>query len=171
MDTKEKIIQTAFITFLENGYKSTTYSQLIKATNLSKGSFYHYFNNKEELFYAVIDHYFLSYFNMIDWDELNKLDYDSIEESMRNYYTKFISEINQMTQKGLSRYVILFFETMEIYPLFRETIQAFYTKLKDLINAKNPGEQNAIEIIARYEGLIFWQAVFPNDNIVAKNIL
>jgi TetR/AcrR family transcriptional repressor of nem operon len=46
MSPKEKIIQTAFTIFLDKKYKSAAYSEFIKATDVSKGAFYHYLKNK-----------------------------------------------------------------------------------------------------------------------------
>ena len=58
--TKEHIILTAFKLFLQKGYKEVTMSMLVKATGLSKGAFYHYFENKEQLFIETIDNLFFS---------------------------------------------------------------------------------------------------------------
>ncbi len=58
--TKEHIILTAFRLFLQNGYREVTMSMLVKATGLSKGAFYHYFENKEQLFIETLDSLFFS---------------------------------------------------------------------------------------------------------------
>ncbi len=44
-----KILNTAWRLFSENGYDETTVDEIIEATNTSKGTFYHYFNSKEDL--------------------------------------------------------------------------------------------------------------------------
>ena len=58
--TKEHIILTAFKLFLQKGFKDVTMSMLVKATGLSKGAFYHYFENKEQLFVETLDNLFFS---------------------------------------------------------------------------------------------------------------
>jgi len=58
--TKEHIILTAFRLFLQKGYKEVTMSMLVKSTGLSKGAFYHYFENKEQLFIETLDNLFFS---------------------------------------------------------------------------------------------------------------
>lgn len=58
--TKEHIILTAFRLFLQKGYREVTMSMLVKATGLSKGAFYHYFENKEQLFIETLDNLFFS---------------------------------------------------------------------------------------------------------------
>lgn len=47
--TKAKIVEVAWKLFEEKGYEETTLDEIIAASNTSKGSFYHYFNGKDEL--------------------------------------------------------------------------------------------------------------------------
>lgn len=61
MSTREMILQTAFLGFLEKGFDSISLNELIKRTNLTKGAFYYHFKSKEELLKEIIDKYFHSY--------------------------------------------------------------------------------------------------------------
>jgi len=54
-DTRNNILKTALLLFLEKGYKDVSYQDLVKKTGLSKGAMYHYFASKEELLNAVFD--------------------------------------------------------------------------------------------------------------------
>jgi TetR/AcrR family transcriptional regulator, transcriptional repressor for nem operon len=47
--SKEKLIQAARKLMLAQGYPITSVDDIIKAAGVSKGSFYHYFDSKEEL--------------------------------------------------------------------------------------------------------------------------
>jgi AcrR family transcriptional regulator len=47
--TPEKIIKQSIQVFRTNGYYRTTMNDLAKATGLTKGIFYHHFENKEEV--------------------------------------------------------------------------------------------------------------------------
>ncbi|MCQ2427946.1 MAG: TetR/AcrR family transcriptional regulator [Clostridia bacterium] len=47
--TKSKIVEAAWQLFYEQGYDDTTIDEIIEKSCTSKGSFYHYFNGKEEL--------------------------------------------------------------------------------------------------------------------------
>lgn len=51
---KKEIIETAERLFLEKGYPETTIEDILKAANLSKGGFYHYYSSKEEVLSAII---------------------------------------------------------------------------------------------------------------------
>ncbi|SHJ48806.1 transcriptional regulator, TetR family [Reichenbachiella agariperforans] len=52
--TKQLIIDSAFKLFYENGVKTTSIDQIMKASKLSKGAFYHHYKNKKELGLEVI---------------------------------------------------------------------------------------------------------------------
>jgi len=56
-ETKEIILETAYQMFLSNNYEAVTISNIIKATGMTKGAIYHYYESKEELFKAVIDRF------------------------------------------------------------------------------------------------------------------
>lgn len=58
-DTKNHILQTAFRLYLQKSYKAVTLKDILAATGMSNGAFYHHFDNKEQLFKAVVDHYLL----------------------------------------------------------------------------------------------------------------
>ncbi len=46
---KSKIINAAWRLFYDNGYKNTTVEDIVKESGTSKGSFYHYFKDKDSL--------------------------------------------------------------------------------------------------------------------------
>ena len=56
--TKENILISSFRVFLEKGYEKASMNELVRASKVSKGAFYHYFKSKEELFDATIEKYF-----------------------------------------------------------------------------------------------------------------
>jgi TetR/AcrR family transcriptional regulator, transcriptional repressor for nem operon len=47
--TPKEIIKTSIAVFLKQGYYRTTMNDLAKATGLTKGAFYHHFQNKEDV--------------------------------------------------------------------------------------------------------------------------
>jgi TetR/AcrR family transcriptional repressor of nem operon len=58
MDTREKLIDTAEKLMLRDGYSATRVDEVIRKAGLSKGSFYHFFDSKESLGLAALEHYF-----------------------------------------------------------------------------------------------------------------
>lgn len=57
-ELRQKIIDTAWGLFYENGYENTTVNDIIRKVGTSKGGFYYYFKAKEDLLnslYSVFD--------------------------------------------------------------------------------------------------------------------
>lgn len=52
--TRKLILEKSFQLFYKNGFKATSISEIMKATGLSKGAFYHNFKNKEEIGVLVV---------------------------------------------------------------------------------------------------------------------
>ena len=48
-NTKQKIVNTAWRLFYEQGYENTTVDEIVYESGTSKGSFYHYFESKDAL--------------------------------------------------------------------------------------------------------------------------
>lgn len=80
METKDLIIETAFIAFLENGYDRVSLNKIVKNTGLTKGAFYHNFASKSDLMYEVMKRYFFKHLD----DTINLIDGsgDSFEEKL-----------------------------------------------------------------------------------------
>lgn len=53
MDKKERLLATAHTMFAKNGYKKTSISDITTKAAMAVGSFYHYFDTKEDIFLAV----------------------------------------------------------------------------------------------------------------------
>lgn len=54
--TKSRILQAARTLFSTHGYENTTIDDIITASGVTKGAFYHYFKSKESLCATVIEH-------------------------------------------------------------------------------------------------------------------
>ena len=89
---------------------------------------------------------------------------------MKLFYTQFVEEINEISRKGLSNYYVMFFVSVCMIPYFSKEIQAFYLRLEKEINSalkRENIETKAINIITKYEGLLFWLSIFPKNKIEA----
>ena len=56
-DAKLALLQVGMELMLEKGYSNTGIQEVLTASNIPKGSFYHYFDSKEQFAVAII-HYF-----------------------------------------------------------------------------------------------------------------
>ena len=53
--TRQAILQSAMDTFYEKGYSKTTFDEIAKRINLTKGAVYWHFRNKPDLIAAIIN--------------------------------------------------------------------------------------------------------------------
>ena len=56
--TREKLVETARKMMLASGYEATSVDEICREAGVSKGSFYHSFQSKEELGLAVLQNWF-----------------------------------------------------------------------------------------------------------------
>ncbi|MDZ7633547.1 MAG: TetR/AcrR family transcriptional regulator [Bacteroidales bacterium] len=89
-NTKEHILKTSLLLFLQKSYKDVTMKDIVEKTGLSKGAFYHYFTSKEELFKEITD-YFLS---------IGKIDYSLFsKDSLNEFYHQYAASLGQSFKK------------------------------------------------------------------------
>src|SRR5260370_2119234 len=55
--TRERLIEAAIALFWEKGYANTSMTDLLAAAHANSGSFYHFFDSKEDLLLAMLDRY------------------------------------------------------------------------------------------------------------------
>lgn len=171
MDTKEKILSTSFKLFINNGYHNTSMQQLVEASKMSKGAFYHYFKSKNDLYSQVIKQYFLSFYKEVDWEKYKQaeLSIREIEQEIQNFYLSFIPKIMALNEKGVSEYYVMYFEAFNLLPEFKKEVQKFYENLTTvIINATDNNTEPikiATKLIAKYEGILFLLAIYPNRKI------
>lgn len=58
INTDEKLLEAALRLMLSKGYPATTVDEICAEAGVSKGSFYHFFKNKEELGLATIERFY-----------------------------------------------------------------------------------------------------------------
>ncbi len=78
VETKTEIIEAAMELFASNGYYETTMSDIVEASNTSKGTLYYYFENKLELFETMINNVIGRIYDQ--YEEIAELDVDVTEK-------------------------------------------------------------------------------------------
>ncbi len=73
MTTREQLLESAFVAFLENGFNGVSLNDVIKRSGMTKGGFYHHFSSKDDLLSEVISTYFHSYIgqNIKEFSEMS----------------------------------------------------------------------------------------------------
>jgi TetR/AcrR family transcriptional regulator, transcriptional repressor for nem operon len=111
-DSRNHILQTALKLFLEKSYKSVTFKELMEKTGFSKGAFFHYFKNKQEIFEAVIDIY-IAHFTTVYFTELSQV-------SLRSFLDAYIPEVKKARANALTSELSA---TANQYPLMLEAMR------------------------------------------------
>lgn len=120
-ETKQHILTTSLMLFLQKSYKDVTMKEIVEKTGLSKGAFYHYFTSKEELFKEIATLFFTS--GAINYTLFPK---DSLKGFI-SFYTDYISEtfvkLNQMfgaerNEKISINFFFIMFEAISRFPEF-----------------------------------------------------
>ena len=75
MDKQKRIIESAKQEFSENYYEDASINKIIKEINMPRGSFYLYFENKEDLYLYILELY-LKEFKIILLELLEKNNHD-----------------------------------------------------------------------------------------------
>lgn len=175
-ETKKFIIKTALKLFLQKGYKAVTMSELVQATGLSKGAFYHHFESKEQLFKVIVSLFFnLETIDYSDFpgdslDEFYHRYVDSVAESMHQLYTYIGGE----EAEGSYNFYLIMFDALRLFPEFLEMEQNQYrqdrkaweqiinrAKRKKEIRSKVPDEELARLFLYTTDGVFIR---FVNEN-------
>lgn len=56
-EKKPKLIESAIYLFEKNGYTQTSVQDIVEHANVTKGSFYYYFESKEDILYLIHDEF------------------------------------------------------------------------------------------------------------------
>jgi AcrR family transcriptional regulator len=94
--TKEHILFTALKLILKKGYANVTMNELVEASGLSKGAFYHYFKSKDQIYYETLEKYFFSYMASFDLTYNKAQSFKSNLFQVFTMFIEFASEIESM---------------------------------------------------------------------------
>ncbi len=72
-DRKQRLIEAAVWLMLKGGYSATTVDQVCAEAGVTKGSFFHYFSNKEEIAKAAMDAWYGGWEAFIEEAKLDEI--------------------------------------------------------------------------------------------------
>ena len=88
-DTKSRILKAASSLFSSHGYSGTTLDDIITASGITKGAFYHYFKSKDSLCQEVLDEAINDYHSLTESNPV-------LQRKVRNFwqwYTSFYENL------------------------------------------------------------------------------
>jgi len=87
-NTRQHILETGLGIFAGKGFASVGLNELLKAAGVPKGSFYHYFESKEQYGQALLEDYFERY--LADIDSLFASEAASGHERLMRYWQRWL---------------------------------------------------------------------------------
>ncbi len=99
-DRRDLIVENATRLFAAKGYHGTTIDEIVQATGIAKGTFYIYFDSKEELLVEVIK-------RLID-DTLSKIDRALEERDERDFIARIEAKGEEMLDLYLNQSELLY---------------------------------------------------------------
>ncbi|MES9990664.1 MAG: TetR/AcrR family transcriptional regulator [Candidatus Thiodiazotropha sp.] len=88
--TRQQIVQAADDLFYRQGFEHTSFADIAKVVNISRGNFYHHFKSKDEILDAVIETRLQRTQQMLlDWEEEGASPKERIESYIRILLTNW----------------------------------------------------------------------------------
>src|SRR5688500_8032866 len=87
--TKRRLLDVGLATLLERGYNATGIQDLLVATGVPKGSFYHHFASKEDFALQVVDRYVAELHGLLD-QALGDVERAPVER-VRSYFERLLA--------------------------------------------------------------------------------
>jgi len=146
MDTKSRIMETAFKLLLKKGFDNVSITEVKRESNITTGGFYHYFDSKDTLLVEVIKKYIFNYFYLtmeqiknFEGTPKEKLKVTILsmtgDDSTINKTTKLIGGPEKIDYRTLH---LLLIEGVQKYEMISDIYSKFFHNLlnfiKDVIN-------------------------------------
>ncbi|MDR1585206.1 MAG: TetR/AcrR family transcriptional regulator [Prevotellaceae bacterium] len=124
-ESREHILKTAFILFLQKSFKEVTLKEIVEKSGLSKGAFYHYFPSKEKLFHEIVEIFYFKGLK-IDFDSFSKISFyefyhDVLNHTITNFWKikEFLEDTND--EDDITYYTLVL-DAVKLFPGFKEQV-------------------------------------------------
>lgn len=91
-NVRQHILDTARVIIAGKGYSAVGLNEILQASNVPKGSFYHYFGSKEAFGEALFESYFEDY--LASLDEILTRNHLKVPERLMTYFEKWMNDQN-----------------------------------------------------------------------------
>ncbi|WP_105616044.1 TetR/AcrR family transcriptional regulator [Vallitalea okinawensis] len=166
MTKKDEIIMIAADLMHRYGYHNIGIKKILDTANIPKGSFYHYFESKEDLAIQVIDFHFSNFINALNQVE------DSVD-GLKTFFDMFFCKSEGMDYVGGCPLGNLMLELADIKESFREHLLKGTLATEQLITKKLEQDnlQHSLEtdmlgrlIFQSFEGTLMKAKIEKNSN-------
>lgn len=146
MKTYDKILENTYELFLDKGFHNVSSADISNASNISPGTLYYYFKNKDEIILAVLDKYVLgTYYEFLH--NVNKSTLNT-HNKLKSFYLEMLGLDSNYKSKlthddDFKKILLLSFEGIQHYKEISVNYNKFnkeYTK--DIENLIDFGKEN-----------------------------
>ena len=146
-NTRQQIIEVAFLLFLKKGFKAVRLSDIERAARITRGTFYYHFTNKEEVLKEGVH----AYYALLITQRTEEFERISTLREYVDLTIKKLTEIDNYSARTFSSEIpeilclSLIVEVIALFPELQKVVLAAkmlrLSKLEQLIlNAKRAGE-------------------------------
>lgn len=146
-NTRQLIIETAFLLFLRKGYKGVRLSDIERTAGITRGTFYYHFTNKEE----VLKEGLRIYYDLLNAKRIEEFEQVSTLREYVDLIIRRLTEIDNYSARNFGSEIpeilclSLMVEVIALFPELKRVVLTFkmlrLSKLEQLIlNAKKAGE-------------------------------
>ncbi len=127
MQLQQTIYKNAKKLFLEKGYDKTSLSEIIEASNCSKGGFYHYYKSKEDILPQVLMEYEQVYIECIN--EFIVPDQSGFNNLINFYRTVYTDDSSKAKMRKELYDIIVQIDRGDLFRLMRKKANGALTKM------------------------------------------
>ncbi|MDO5852268.1 MAG: TetR/AcrR family transcriptional regulator [Methanobacteriaceae archaeon] len=146
LKTYDKIMENTYKLFLKKGFHNVSSSDISETSNISQGTLYYYFKNKDELILSVLDKYILgTYYEYLN--NANKSKGNSLTK-LKSFYIEMLGLNKDYTSKlehddDFKKILLLSFEGIQHYKEISKNYNKFNKKYTiDIKNLIDSGKEN-----------------------------
>ena len=116
-ETRDYILKKSFQLFLRKSYKEVTMKDIVNATGLSKGAFYHYFESKDIIYEEAVRYFY---------NEIMITDYSKFPQtSLKHFYEAYLDRLNDadatdFPEEGEANLFVFISEAARKIPVFNQ---------------------------------------------------
>ena len=130
---KNTLLDHGVSMIMEQGYYGTGLQEILDSVNIPKGSFYNYFNSKEEFGAEIIQHYIEPYITQLS-THMQQSENDALR-ALKKYYKELIAEIEKAEFKGGCLLGNLMGEIGDTSEVCNKSLKTAITKYRNLIES------------------------------------
>lgn len=150
-EKRTKIIEVCIIEFAKYGYENSSTNRIVQNANISKGSLFKYFKNKDELYFYILDHVIQELMTSLS-HEIAKLPQELFERIIKyselefSWYVKYPDKCKLITTAFTTSHTETYQKVEAQYGLKGQSI--YYELLKDIdLSLLSCEKEKALDIL------------------------